>query len=200
MERIEVHPDEPRRVTVGPDRRAAGLVAGILCGYAALLLSIHAAGHLTLGLKGYIVLGASLIAPLLMLAQAARRTFRVRGDTLSISGPFGLGDTCFELSTVQASLTEVEVLMQPSYRLSLSLPDERTRVVCTWVADRYPLVEALRDVMAPDVTAAVLKHAATLADRERQAQRGELLRFVAVACVSLVGGAILLVWGAALFG
>lgn len=175
------------------------IVAAMLCAYAAVLV-YASTGRLELGAKAWVILGASLLVPLVMVALAARRSFRLEGERLFVSGPFGLGGSFRDLSGAELELIEVRPLGVPSYRLTVSLADGQKRVVCTSVADRYPLLDALRRAMSPDAPPAALEALEALALRERSTQRDELLRLIAFACISIVGGAAWVFFGATLFG
>lgn len=143
MERIDVDLAH-RRVTLGPDRQIAALIAFLMAVYSAVLLTIRSADLMTFGPKHYIVLGVSLLAPLGMLLQAGRRSHRVEGRRLFVSGLFGIGWASYDLAGAQVDLTHVFVVGQSSYRLGWTFPDGQERVMCTWVANRHPLLDVLR--------------------------------------------------------
>ncbi len=165
-----------------------------------MLLTIWIDGLLTFDLKQYVVLGASLLAPLLMLAQAARRTYRLEGDRFFVSGPFGIGGSSYDTSNASIGLTHTVVAHQPAYRLAWTFPDGTERVMVTWVANRHPLLEALRRAMLKDAPPTALDDLVERAAKENASQRTELLRFGAIACVSIATGAAWLLSGGRLFG
>lgn len=200
MEQIDVEAGPPRRIELGPDRRAAALVGVLLVAYAAVLVYLRTAGALALGPKGYVILGASMLTPVLMLGASARRTFRLDGDRLFVSGPFGIGGAARDVERAELDLVDVRVAGQPSHRLTWTYADGTTQVMSTYTADRYPLVEAMRRAMSPGASPTSVQAFAELARQEVAQRRRDLVRFTIVACVSIGAGAAWLAFGPSLFG
>ncbi|MCB9594120.1 MAG: hypothetical protein H6719_15405 [Sandaracinaceae bacterium] len=186
MHRIETEESDPPRVLFAPDRRAAVAVSGLLLVYAAALGYASASHALELGPKGWIILVASLVVPSILVAQAAGRTVRLEGEELFVSGPFGLGGARFEGSRAELELTSVEVLSQSSWRLTLLVADGPRYVLGTWVADRHPLVDALRAALSPGASAAARAELARLAAAEHAEQRAAQRWLFVAALASLL--------------
>jgi hypothetical protein len=192
MDRIEAR-SAPLRIEVDADRRGS-LAVAVLCSlYALLLGSLFATGRLAVGdahgIEGVIVLAGMSITVPLMLWMASQRTFRLEGDRLFVSGPFGAGGRTYVASDAKLRSMSTQVAGQPAYRLIWTLPGVGDRVMCTWVASRYPLVEALRVAMSPGATRAQIDALAELARTEMEARRNDFLSFVGAACVSIAASA-----------